>query len=90
MEKVEFKMMLPNINLLYLSAHVLIIMDSTYSSRFWTQFEAWLSMQECTGAGLQPAAEANRRSAIVCIHNAEMQFDGAKLERTWALRSVAR
>ena len=34
-EKAMFKAMLPNINLLYVSATVLVLMDRTYLSRFW-------------------------------------------------------
>ena len=37
--------MLLNVNYLYLSMPVLILLDLSYQSRFWTQFEAWLSMQ---------------------------------------------
>ena len=45
-EKVRFKHMLGNVNLLYLGCQVLALIDISYLSRFWTQFEAWLSMQE--------------------------------------------
>ena len=69
-EKAEFEMMLPNINLLYLGATVLVLMDLSYLSRFWTQFEAWCSMQKCTTDGLVSAPEAERRAVIKCIHNA--------------------
>ena len=34
-ELVEFQVMLPNINLLYLFCDVLILLDLTYMSRFW-------------------------------------------------------
>ena len=69
-EKAEFDMMLPNINLLYLGATVLVLMDLSYLSRFWTQFEAWCSMQKCTTEGLLSAPEAERRAVVKCIHNA--------------------
>ena len=37
----------------------------------WTQFECWTSFQEVDSDGvLGSASEANRRCAIVCIHNA--------------------
>ena len=36
-EKVAFGRMLNNINLLFLGASVLILLDMSYSSRFWTQ-----------------------------------------------------
>ena len=80
-EKSEFKLMLPNINLIYLSAHVLIMMDSSYYSRFWTLFEAWLSMQSITSEGLRPSSEEGRRSKIICIHTGS-EHDIAKLEDT--------
>ena len=34
-EKVAFKHMLSNINLLYLGCHVLVLLDMSYLSRFW-------------------------------------------------------
>ena len=34
-ELVEFQVMLPNINLLYLFCDVLILLDLSYLSRFW-------------------------------------------------------
>ena len=49
-EKVRFKHMLGNVNLLYLGCQVLALIDISYLSRFWTQFEAWLSMQEGSSA----------------------------------------
>ena len=51
-EKAEFGLMLPNINMLYLGAKVLILMDREYLNRFWTQFEAWLAFQvgSCWGS----------------------------------------
>lgn len=39
-------------------------------SRFWTQYEAWLSMMRPTSAGLVPASESDRRCKIVPIHGA--------------------
>ena len=46
--------MLKNVNLLYLGCTVLLIVDLSYLSRFWTQFEAWLSMRHASWEGLQP------------------------------------
>ena len=34
-ERIEFEVMLPNINLLYLFCDVLILLDLTYMGRFW-------------------------------------------------------
>ena len=61
LEKIEFSHMLRNVNLLYLGMRVLILLDLSYMSRFWTQFEAWLSMQQCTTRGLVPAPDVGRR-----------------------------
>ena len=36
-ERVHFENMLHNVNLLYLGLRVLILLDKTYVSRFWTQ-----------------------------------------------------
>ena len=36
------------------------MVDRSYMSRFWTQFEAWLSMQKCTKEGLLPESEQSR------------------------------
>ena len=38
-EKLEFDTMLRNVNLLYLGCSVLALVDLSYMSRFWTQFE---------------------------------------------------
>ena len=35
-EKAEFQKMLPNINIIYLGAKVVIFLDETYLNRFWT------------------------------------------------------
>ena len=39
-------------------------------SRFWTQFEAYLSFRTVTANGLDLTPEADRRCTIRCIHNA--------------------
>ena len=67
-ENVEFKWMLENVNMLYLGLRVLILQDVSTISRFWTLFEAWLSMQTPTANGLTPAREAERRFEIIPIH----------------------
>jgi hypothetical protein len=79
MEKAEFQLMLAAIADLYLTARVLILLDGSYTSRFWTLMEAWCSMQTVTPEGLRPAAEAERRYTIKCIHNATEKHDGEGL-----------
>ena len=63
-ESAEFKEMLPNINLLYLTCSVLILMDRSYMNRFWTQFEAYLSMRAITSDGLTNARDPKARVTI--------------------------
>jgi hypothetical protein len=77
-EKAEFQLMLAAIADLYLTAHVLILLDGSYASRFWTLTEAWCSMQTVTSDGLRPA-EAERRYTIKCIHNADDEHDAKGL-----------
>ena len=62
--------------MLYLGTQVLILLDLSYVSRFWTQFEAWLSMQFATPDGLKSAiGTQNTRHHIVAIQNAAAQSD---------------
>ena len=58
-EKLCFKWMLENVNLLYLSCSVLCILDLSYNTRFWTQFEAWC------GATAALATPSNPRNALI-------------------------
>ena len=83
-EKVLFKWMLSNVNLLYLGASVLLVVDISYLSRFWTQFEAWLSMQTTSSQGLLAAPADERRCTIVCIHNASAGSEDEKLIKMWS------
>ena len=86
-EQAEFDRQLPNINLLYLGGSVLLLVDLSYSSRFWTQYEAWLSMQEASPAGLRGAPPATRRCTIVCLWNAQPKYQGEQLIEMWASKS---
>jgi hypothetical protein len=75
------------VNMLYLGTTVLILFDLSYLSRFWTQFEAWLSMQFATPNGLKSAVGTkNARYHIVCIQNAAAQAElyTKALVDTWA------
>ena len=83
-EAARFKHMLGNVNLLYLGCRVLALLDISYLSRFWTQFEAWLSMQEGSSAkGLCAAPEGRRRVQMACLHNATRGDEDAKLQQMW-------
>ena len=64
-DKAEFKMMLPNINFLYLGTSVLILMfDRTYMERFWPLLEAWLSCMKGSERGLVSADDDALRCTI--------------------------
>ena len=63
-EKVAFKHMLSNINLLYLGCHVLVLLDLSYMSRFWV----WAQL-------LNPRGVATRADARVHCHFAQTQFE---------------
>jgi hypothetical protein len=76
--------------MLYLGTTVLILFDLSYLSRFWTQFEAWLSMQFATPDGLKSAVGTkNARYHIVCIQGAAEQAELYKkaLVDTWATKT---
>jgi len=86
-----FKQMLPNINMVYLGASVLILLDLSYCSRFWTLTEAWLPMQSCTSSGLASSVGTpNERHYIRCIHNASEQAAAHSevLVNTWKGRTT--
>ena len=69
-EKAEFDLMLKSIADLYLTAKVLILLDTAYRTRFWTTMEGWCAMQKVTSQGVRPATEGEARHTVVCIHNA--------------------
>ena len=75
-DKDDFKRMLSEVNMLYLGTTVLILLDLSYVSRFWTQFESWLAMQSAMPSGLKPAVGTkNERHHIRCIQNAAEQAE---------------
>mmetsp|Transcript_83172 Transcript_83172/g.166092 ORF Transcript_83172/g.166092 Transcript_83172/m.166092 type:complete len:209 (-) Transcript_83172:349-975(-) len=80
--------MLGNINLLYLGLTVLILTDRTYLGRFWTQFEAWLSMQVASNEGLVGAPTAMRRCIIECVHGAPEGLKQALIDE-WSHATAA-
>lgn len=81
-ERVHFDFMLQNVNLLYLGLRVLILLDNTYVGRFWTQFEAWLSMQAPSAAGLTPAEDEAPRYDIMPIYSAN-EASATSLKDMW-------
>ena len=86
-EDADFRDMLHNMDVMYLSSTVLLVVDMSYLTRFWTQFEAWLSFQSPATSGLGPASEASRRCTIKCILNADLDLEGVKLIRLWSKKT---
>ena len=82
-EKEAFDFMLGNVNSIYLGCRVLILLDLSYLSRFWTQFEAWLSMQTACKEGLRPSTEDEKRYVIVPILNGN-SLAADMLSNMWA------
>ena len=78
--------MLHNIDHLFVGMRVLILLDLSYPSRFWTQYEAWLAMQSVSEEGLFPTPKASRRCAIVPISNAN-SMAVESLEGMWAQKT---
>jgi len=75
-EKAEFDLMLSEVNMLYLGCRVVILLDMTYLSRFWTLYEAWLSQMKPTSTGLRPGGS---RCDVVPILGANDAFKSALL-----------
>jgi len=82
-EQCLFGWQLGNVNILYVGCAVLLLIDMTYLSRFWTQFEGWLSMQVCRPGGLEPAGPKGRRWTMMCIYNAQAGYEDKKLFDMW-------
>ena len=83
-EIAEFGRMLKNVNLLYLGGTVLLLVDLQYLGRFWTQFEAWLSMRTCSKDGLlSDSDEKDYRFEIRCLYTAGRTGTGEQVKRLW-------
>ena len=69
-ETADFKHMLKNANLLYLGSRVLLLLDLSYMSRFWTQFEAWLAFRQYKHGKLvnAPKGKSNARYDIALLY----------------------
>ena len=81
-EKAEFQKMLPNINIIYLGAKVVIFLDETYLNRFWTGFEAWISYRRASVEGLTDCDLADLRVDVACIHGADART-ASTLQEDW-------
>lgn len=89
-ESALFSKALEHVNLLYLSLDVLLMVDNSFSSRFWTMFESWLAMQSCSSSGLSTAVGDEVRWTIACLYLARPEIHGRFLEDLWRDATVAR
>ena len=62
-EQHEFTLMLNAIVDLYMTSHVLTLLDGSYSSRFWTLMEAWCAMMTASADGVRKALGKERPCA---------------------------
>ena len=66
---------------------VLVLLDLSYISRFWTQCEMWLSMQHFTSSGLHPSPTDERRCRVVPILVGANQILVEAVTAMWAERT---
>lgn len=84
-EASSFRTMLAHVNWLYASTTVLLLVDLSYISRFWTQLEAWLAVQVATPHGLRSDPRAPRMHAVP-LYNATRALIACVYEM-WASRT---
>ena len=82
-EEDEFAEMLSNVNVVYLGMKVLVLLDMSYMSRFWTQTEAWMAMHEPSKEAGLATVSKNTRYTIVPLHNAGSSMVSALVDM-WA------
>jgi len=73
-ERREFQLMLLSIADLYLTSKVLILLDNTYMTRFWTLMESWCAMMTVTPRGVRAARDTEVRYSITCLHQADPKY----------------
>ena len=78
-ERLEFKAMMGRINTLYLGASVLILLDLSYMSRFWTQAFALAAVLPHTSLPLPLPRGALTRTAMFVVRG--LAFDAAGFGR---------
>ena len=85
-EQASFDWMLRHSNLLYLGCSVIVLIDLSYQSRFWPQFELWLSLRGVSDGTLGPSTERTQRAHALPIHSATTELTTSLIE-FWRLKS---
>lgn len=60
-ERTRHKWMVQNVSLLFLGCQCLLLVDHDYPTRFWTQYESWLSTHSGSSTGVVAAEEGGPR-----------------------------
>ena len=68
--------------LLFLGCTVLVLLSNEYLYDFGGALQAWLAMQDCTDAGLQPSSRPGERCHLRRLPGCHRSVDGMLLE-TW-------
>ena len=80
-----FKRTLSCVNILYVGCSVLILIDRSTMSRFWTQFECWLSCLVATADGFSSAPLQEKQDGapwwvhLECMGSAPLKLKQALL-----------
>jgi hypothetical protein len=89
LQKAEFALQLSNVNVLYMGASVLLLVDWSSMSRFWTAFETWLSFQKGSETGLVSVGDDKEfRGTIVCVNGASSDSLPRAIKEEWMGCSV--
>jgi hypothetical protein len=73
-EDAEFRTMITHVNLLYLGCHVLILLDLSYLSRFWTQVRD-ISQKPAPDVGLSVWPSPTAPTSHLLVHCASTQLE---------------
>ena len=68
----------------FLCGSCLLLVDGGYCARFWTQYEAWLSLQKASAAGIVDA-RTRERCHVRLLHE-EPEFMATLLIEMWKLK----
>lgn len=88
-EAAFFRECLHHVNLLYLRFFVLVVADSAYLSRFWTQFECLLAMRRIEESGLVPNGGTRHEILVTGIDAGTPGHVVQTLSLRWAECSIA-
>ena len=86
-EKRQFSAQLVNLPMLFIGCRILALVDRTFPSRFWTQYEFYHGTQHVTAEGLRKATQKELRMTSIAIHTA-MEAVCESLTEIWSDKTV--